>query len=82
LGIWILGLSTAYLLFAAWIRRGATRPKPIDGQTVFDAATFATSLMLLASVIDEQTAKAFGDSTLYLIIAGLAGAVYAIRALR
>jgi uncharacterized membrane protein len=75
IGIWILALSVIYLCVACW-RKGKA-----EGQTVFDAAAFATSILLLVGVIDETTAKALGDTTQFLVIAGLAGTVYGLRAL-
>lgn len=78
IGILILVLSIIYLMFASW-RRIRSRRK-VEMQTVFDSAAFAASILLLVGVIDEETAKALGDTTQFLVIAGLAGMVYAIRA--
>jgi len=72
-------LAVLYLLVAAWKWHGTTRK--VDGQTVFDSAAFATSILLLVGVLDEDTARALGDTSQFLVIAGLAGTVYAIRAL-
>ncbi len=75
-GIWTLALAVAYLL-VAWLTR-LQLPEPAK---VFDAAVFATSVLLLCGVIDEQVAKALGDTTSFLIIAGLVGILYSIRTL-
>jgi hypothetical protein len=77
--IWILVLALLYLIVAVGIsfKTGKRR----GGQTIFEAAAFASSILLLAEVIDEETRRALGDQTQYLIIAGLAGAFYAIQAL-
>jgi uncharacterized membrane protein len=79
IGIWILAFSILYLVVATWRRLASQRT--VDGQTVFDSAAFATSILLLIGVIDEDPAKALGDTTQFLVIAGLAGTVYGIRAL-
>jgi hypothetical protein len=56
--------------------------KAVDGQTVLDAATFAMSVLVLLGVIDELVIKALGDTALFLVIAGLVGVVYSLRALK
>ena len=72
-------LAAIYLLIA-WIIR--LQLKPPEPEKVFDAAVFATSVLLLCGVIDEQVAKALGDTTPFLTIAGLVGVLYSIRALK
>jgi hypothetical protein len=41
----------------------------------------AFALRYAVVVLDEDTARALGDTSQFLVIAGLAGTVYAIRAL-
>jgi hypothetical protein len=45
--------------------------KPPPLAKVFDAAVFATSVLLLCGVIDDRVAKAFGDTTSFLDHRGL-----------
>jgi hypothetical protein len=80
IGIWLLILSVVYLT-AAFVLRGAV-PTSIGAQNVFDAGAFASSIVLLIAVLDEATKQALGDTTQFLVIAGLAGTVYAVRALK
>jgi hypothetical protein len=77
-GVWTLALAIIYLLFA-WIVRFELKPPP--PAKVFDAAVFATSVLLLCGVIDDRVAKALGDTTSFLIIAGLVGVLYSIGVL-
>jgi hypothetical protein len=72
-------LAIAYLLAACGLRRGTN--KPVDGQTVLDSATFGMSVLVLMGVVDEAVFKSLGDTSPFLIIAGLVGIVYALRAL-
>jgi hypothetical protein len=49
--------------------------------TVFDGVTFGTSVVLLWGILDPRILEFLGDTTLFLIVAGLAGLVYSIHAL-
>jgi hypothetical protein len=74
-GIWILAIAVLYLLAKA------IRQKPVNAQAVLDATSFAGSIIVLLAVVDKDTLQALGDSTVFLITAGLIGAVYGIPAL-
>jgi hypothetical protein len=50
-------------------------------QHIFDAASFAMSIALLAGVYEEKVLKLIGNLSMFLIICGLAGVMYALRAL-
>jgi hypothetical protein len=49
--------------------------------TVFDGATFGTSSMLLWGVLDPTILAFLGDTTLFLVIAGISGVIYSLYAL-
>jgi hypothetical protein len=63
-------------------KKGDYKRHPEHAKKLFDGVTFAGSLMLMIGVIyDDQVLKLIGDTTLYLVIGGVAGLGYAIRAL-
>jgi hypothetical protein len=75
-GVWTLGLMVLYLIAASALRR-----RLVNLPKVLDAGLFAGSVLLLMGVIDEKVTKALGDTTLYLIIAGLIGVLYCLRSI-
>lgn len=83
--IWVAGLMVGYLLVFAFLRSRCTRKLPSDPavlvSSVFDAATFAVSLMLFWGVIDARVLAAIGSTKLFLLIAAIAGAVYGLHQL-
>jgi hypothetical protein len=48
---------------------------------IFDGATFAGSLMLLAGIWDDDVMKLLGSTKPFLLVAGLAGLIYSLHAL-
>lgn len=83
---WVLVLAAVYLVVAFFV---SNFDHPYDrrearnlGERVFDAATFATSTMLLMGIFDPQIIVHLGGAKLFLVIAGLAGFLYALYALR
>lgn len=49
---------------------------------IFDATTFAGSIMLLWGIVDPVVLAAIGNTKLFLLIAGLAGVAYSLQALK
>jgi hypothetical protein len=50
-------------------------------QKLFDGVTFAGSLMLFLGIFDPVVLRLIGNTTLFLIIASLAGVGYSLHAL-
>jgi Na+-driven multidrug efflux pump len=48
--------------------------------TIFDAATFAGSVMLLWGIMDSDVLRLIGNTKPFLVIAGLAGVAYSLGA--
>ena len=74
-------LIVAYL--ARWWRTGSIGG--MENQFVltriFDGATFAGSLMLLAGIMDDDLLKLLGNTKPFLLVAGLAGLIYSLHTL-
>ena len=74
-----------YLLVAALLNyknhKSFEHPAKQFVAQVFDAGTFALSLALFAKVFDAKVLELIGSLKLFLIICGIAGVAYAIRAL-
>ena len=49
---------------------------------VFDAATFAGSLLLLVGIYEPKVLRAIGEVKLYLLCAAFAGIIFTLKALR
>ena len=49
---------------------------------VFNGATFSASVIIGMAVYDEQVLRLVGDTTCYLILAGVAGLLYSLHALK
>jgi hypothetical protein len=58
-------------------RRRQSEPGP----AVFDAGTFAISVMLLWGVLDPGVLAAIGSTKPFLLVAGFFGTLYALHAL-
>lgn len=73
---WFLLLFLVYMIGrkAVAMTRGATAPTTMA--RLADAATFAGSALLLSGIVNPATLKAVGDTTGFLIIAGLGGLFY------
>lgn len=82
---WILFLMVGYLALAYII--GCARAWRITSDykefltRIFDSTTFAGSVVLLWGIIDPPILKLLGTTTLFLLIAGVAGVAYSIHAL-
>jgi hypothetical protein len=78
---WFMAISIAYLI----ARKGAVRLRGGSARTnmgrLSDAATFAGSLLLLFGIIHPATLRAVGDTTGFLIMAGVGGFFYAAEQL-
>lgn len=59
-------------------RQRSTEPGP----AVFDAGTFAISVMLLWGVLDPRVLAALGSTKPFLLVAGFFGVLYALHALK
>ena len=49
---------------------------------VFNGATFSASVIIGLAIYDEQVLRLIGDTTGYLILAGVAGLLYSLQALK
>lgn len=81
----ILCVSYMIAAYAVWgvlwmLRRPNLAPINYMGK-IFDAATFSSSLMALASIFDPKLLLILGDLKGFLIIAGLCGGFYSLHAL-
>jgi Trk-type K+ transport system membrane component len=78
---WATLLIILYTVLTLAIRLARGRRDFEIPALVFDAATFSGSVLLLIGVtIDPQTLKLMGDTTWFLIIAGLVGVFYTAAA--
>ncbi len=75
--LWFIALFALYLFGRKSLARLHGGAAPTNMARLSDAATFAGSLLLLAGVVDPETLKAVGDTTVFLIIAGIGGLFYA-----
>lgn len=84
---WIEILTAGYLAVVYVLR--ACRGKALFTEQalqavltrIFDAATFAASIMLLIGVADDGTLHAIGTTTPFLLVAGFGGLLYGFHAL-
>lgn len=85
---WISGPTVSYLLVAYLVHgirclRG-TRLAPTSKffiQKLFDGVTFSGSIMLFWGIFANEILKLLGNTTIFLIIAAIAGIGYAIHSL-
>lgn len=83
---WLLILSVGHLsinyalhmLFYGWPDRESNRAIP----RVFDASTFAASVLVLWGIMNPIVLQLIGNTKPFLAIGGLLGVVYGIAALR
>ncbi|HYI72851.1 MAG TPA: hypothetical protein VEX87_24070 [Skermanella sp.] len=71
----------AYLIWGikCWKRRVSL---PMDYVArIFDAVTFTSSSLAIASIFDKGIIPLLGDLRMFLIIAGLCGGAYSLHAL-
>lgn len=75
-------LACAYLIWGVRWYVGSGRVAPFSHMTrTFDAVTFATSILALASIFDRQVLLLLGNLKPFLILAGLCGTGYSLHAL-
>ena len=76
-----------WYLIAAYILRDDRGERYIDSghefmlTQLFNGITFAGSLAVLWGVIDPRIMAILGDTTMFLLVAGLAGVLYSLRQL-
>ena len=79
----LLYVAAGYLI--CFIRvgfRGGTLPSSRFGMAkVFDGATFASCVLLIVGAFDPTVFQLLGNTKLFLIVAGIAGALYTLDSL-
>jgi hypothetical protein len=78
---WFLGVFVLYMFARKGVARIRGHRAPTNMARLSDAATFAGSLLLLVGIVNPVTLKAVGDTTGFLIIAGVGGLLYAVEQL-
>ena len=79
--LWAFLLIILYVTFSSAVHLARGRRKYEIPALVFDAATFSGSVLLLIGVvIDREVLRLMGDTTWFLIIAGVVGLIYTIQA--
>jgi hypothetical protein len=79
--LWAFLLIILYVVFSSAVHLARGRRKYEIPALVFDAATFSGSVLLLIGVvIDREVLRLMGDTTWFLIIAGVVGLIYTIQA--
>jgi hypothetical protein len=82
--IWTAGLMAVYLAVSYPIYRWKTGDwgrRGIVGTKVFDAATFAASILLLSGIVYPKVLTAIGSTKGYLLVAGFCGLLNSLHAL-
>jgi hypothetical protein len=82
--VWTAGLMAVYLVVSYPIYRlktGHWGRKNIVGSKVFDAATFAASILLLIGIVYPKVLAAIGSTKGYLLVAGFCGLLNSLHAL-
>jgi hypothetical protein len=80
--LWAFLLILLYVVLASAVHLARGRTHYDIPALVFDAVTFSGStLLLIGVVIDREVLKLLGDTTWFLIIAGMVGAIYSLHAL-
>lgn len=83
--LWVAILMAIYLCAAYLIQykfKGWSNQDRFAMTRVFDAATFAASMMLLIGIVYPKALDMIGDTELFLLIAGFAAVVYGLHALK
>ena len=63
------------------VRTGYWGEKRVVGNKVFDAATFAASILLLTGIVYPKVLTAIGSTKGYLLVAGFCGLLNSLHAL-
>lgn len=83
---WVIYFFVAYIA-AAYLMREIRGERYIDAGNefmlaqLFNGSTFAGSLMILWGVADASIMRIIGDTTMFLVLAGMAGLMYSGRQL-
>lgn len=76
---------TIFYIALTYLTRLMPRRKPLKSgfyiATVFDGATFAASIAIMAGVFDPDILHLLGSMTPFLIVAALVGILYSLHAL-
>ena len=83
--IWMAVLIGSYLVVAYAIQfwfKGLSNQDKHTLTRVFDATTFAGSVMLLLGVIEPTVLNAIGSTKLFLLVASFAGIIYCLHSLK
>jgi hypothetical protein len=79
--LWAFLLIILYVVFSSAVHLARGYYKYEIPALVFDAATFSGSVLLLIGVvIDREVLRLMGDTTWFLIIAGVVGLIYTVQA--
>lgn len=83
---WVLMILAAYLVTAYAVRYAKTKTFTNGSNRfllshVFDGSTMAGSVILLWGIVDPAILRIIGETTMFLMIGGVAGVVYSIHAL-
>jgi hypothetical protein len=83
--LWMAVLAIIHIVIASILQVRATDLDTLEQQVlrrIFESVVFATSVTLLVGLMNEQVLRALGDTRPFLFVAGLAGLVYTVFALR
>lgn len=83
---WILLLLIGYMIMAYMLRYSRGEHYTDTGHEfmltqLFNGTTFAGSSAVLWGVMDPDVMKIVGDTTMFLLLAGVAGVLYSLRQL-
>ncbi|RKS91749.1 hypothetical protein [Sphingosinicella microcystinivorans] len=83
---WILVFLVGYLILAYFLRAMRTRQLGSNGNEfllaqIFNGTTFAGSSSIVWGILDPSVMIVIGETTMFLLVAGVAGMGYALREL-
>lgn len=79
---WLLVSSAGYLIAREVVRLIMRhRAADVSATSVSDALLFGTSILLLCGAWNPETMRALGDTSSFLVFAGLVGVSGAVRAI-
>lgn len=85
LSAWVLVLSILYLALvyirAFWVHKSLRRPGKRVNQIIFDATTFAFSILIMVGLVDKDVLDVIGDTSLFLLVGACGGLLYSLHAL-
>ncbi|MFC4172635.1 hypothetical protein ACFOYU_11280 [Microvirga sp. GCM10011540] len=77
----LLYLVAHYIARRIKTGRFSTKSGGFPITSVFDSATFSTSVLLLVGIVEPKVLELIGNTKPFLIIAGIAGVAYSVHAL-